>query len=168
MSELRDQISELVAAVEAVGEVGKIARGIFPVPGVVGAVQSPLDVAEHRVDPPQARRLAAARSPSGYPRSVLTTRFLHSTEADQSVRIDHRLPPQMPVCPGRNLLLAEAFHAAHPQRYRPTFFGHLHGRDERRLALRPSPAFASLGLAPQVGVVHLHDVAQRDMEGEWN
>ena len=73
MSESRNQISELVAAVEAVGEFGKIARRIFLTPGVVGAVQGPLDVAEHRVHPPQARRLAAARSPSGYPRAVLAT-----------------------------------------------------------------------------------------------
>ena len=160
MSESRNQISELVAAVEAVGEFGKIARRIFLTPGVVGAVQGPLDVAEHRVHPPQARRLAAARSPSGYPRAVLTTCFLHSPEAGQSVRVDHRLPPQMPVGPGRNLLLAEPFHAAHPQRHRPAFFGDLHGRHERRLALRPSSAFASSGFAPQVGIVHLHDVAQ--------
>ena len=46
MSESRNQISELVAAVEAVGEFGKIARRIFLTPGVVGAVQGPLDVAE--------------------------------------------------------------------------------------------------------------------------
>ena len=124
------------------------------------SVQGPLDVAEHRVHPPQARRLAAARSPSGYPRAVLTTCFLHSPEAGQSVRVDHRLPPQMPVGPGRNLLLAEPFHAAHPQRHRPAFFGDLHGRHQRRLALRPSSAFASSGFAPQVGIVHLHDVAQ--------
>ena len=38
MSESRNQISELVAAVEAVGEFGKIARRIFLTPGVVGAV----------------------------------------------------------------------------------------------------------------------------------
>ena len=40
MSESRNQISELVAAVEAVGEFGKIARRIFLTPGVVGAVQA--------------------------------------------------------------------------------------------------------------------------------
>ena len=62
----------------------------------------------------------------------------------------------MPVGPGRKL----AVHAAHPQRHRPAFFGDLHGRHERRLALRPSSAFASSGFAPQVGIVHLHDVAQ--------
>ncbi len=78
MSESRNQISELVATVEAVGEFGKIARPIFLTPGVVGAIQGPLDVAEHRVHPPQARRLAAARPPSGYPRAVLTSCFLHS------------------------------------------------------------------------------------------
>ena len=141
MSESRNQISELVAAVEAVGEFGKIARRIFLTPGVVGAVQGPLDVAEHRVHPPQARR-------SQLPGPPPVTRGRCSQPASSTPR-KQASPSDRPPSPA-----ADA--GGRPQRNPFT----------RSSATPPAgllrdlhaatswSAFASSGFAPQVGIVH--------------
>ena len=53
---------EIVSPIEAVGEAGEVALGVFGADMVVGAGDRGLDVAEHRVDPFEGRplcRLAA-------------------------------------------------------------------------------------------------------------
>src|SRR4051812_37332488 len=50
-----DDAVELVAAIEAVGEAGELALGVLGADGVVAAGDRGLDVAAHRVHPPERR-----------------------------------------------------------------------------------------------------------------
>ena len=136
MSESRNQISELVAAVEAVGEFGKIARRIFLTPGVVGAVHARLTLPSTVFTHPRPGASQLPGPPPVTQRAGSQPDFLHSPEAGQSVRVDHRLPPQMPVGPGRNLLTLRNPFTQLIRNATGAFFGDLHGRHERRLALR--------------------------------
>ena len=55
-----DEIGQLVAPVEAVGELGEVAPHVFRIAGVIGSVDRPLDVAQQRVHPGQPGHFAAA------------------------------------------------------------------------------------------------------------
>ena len=55
IGEAGDEIGQLVAPVEAIGELGEVAPRVAPVAGVVGSVDRSLDVAQQGVDPYQPR-----------------------------------------------------------------------------------------------------------------
>ena len=69
-----DEIGQLVAPVEVVGELGQVAACVAPVAGMIGSVDGPLDVAEQGVHPGQARRFAATLAPAVHARLVLAAR----------------------------------------------------------------------------------------------
>ena len=107
---------ELVAAVEAVGEFGKIARRIFLTPGVVGAVQTA------RLTLPLFTHPSPGKCSCPSPPSVTRGRYSQPASTTNGsrpvrVRVDHRL--KMRVGPGRNLD-AEPFHADRNATGRPS------------------------------------------------
>ena len=82
-------------------------------------------------------------------------------EAGQSVRVDHRLPPQMPVgwpqSPACGTLSAAQVRNATGRPSSVTCTAATNGV----LPSAPRPNVCLLGLAPQVGIVHLHNPAGR-------
>src|SRR3954462_4097855 len=99
-AQARDYGGEIVSPVEAVFELGEVARDMLAVDGAVGANNGGLDIAERGVDPLEGRMRAAAG-----PVPVLMAWWLHPA----SVALPkHWSPSLTTVQPGSRLRLANA------------------------------------------------------------
>src|SRR5687767_1098936 len=106
--ETLDDAVELEAAIEAVGEAGEIALGVLGADVVVRAGNGGLDVAQHRVHPPERRPFGRLRTGAGDHREVAAAGLRDRRPAGQAVA-DH-VAARGEVALGEllDLLLAEA------------------------------------------------------------
>src|SRR5512144_2535225 len=151
---------EIVAPIEAVLELGQVARDVLLADRPVGGGNGGLDVAERGVDPLEGgceHRLAAG---SGVDRLMRAAGVGHAAEAADAVADDRA--GGIEAAPGQlfDLLAAEALDPAQLQAHRLALGRSLDGGDDRRLAGRAATALATGAFATEVGVVHLHPAGQ--------
>ena len=155
-----EQVAQIKAAVEAVGERAEVGVRMFgPVERVERAMQRCLEIAEDGVDPLELRqvaRLALAHDDG----RVNATRRRHRREAAESVARHQRLGRQMGVSPGLDRLGREAADTVELDELRTPLVVERDGGHERRLVLGAAPGLAAGVLAAQVGVVQLHAASE--------
>src|SRR3954454_5553251 len=116
--EARQHGREVVAPVEAVLELGEVARHVLLPDGAVGAGDRRLDVAEGGVDPAEGRRARRGAARTGPDDRVAAAGLGDGAEAGEAVA-DH-------LAAGIEAALGEAgdgaaAEAAHPARLHPTY-----------------------------------------------
>src|SRR5512147_1016577 len=151
---------EIIAPIEAVLELGQVARDVLLADRPVGGGNGGLDVAERGVDPLEGgceHRLAAG---SGVDRLMRASRIRDAAEATEAIADDGA--GGIEAAPGQlfDLLAAEALDPAQLQAHRLALGRSLHGGDDRRLAGRAAAALATGTFATEIGVVHLHPAGQ--------
>src|SRR4051795_7657098 len=138
-TEAGDHGGQIVAAVEAVLELGEVARDVFVADGVEGAGQTGLEVAEQGVGPLEGggpdRLLAGARDD----RPMATAGIGDATEGVEAVAVDRPGGTQMAHRPALDRDPAEVGDPAELDPHRLFFVGGVSGRGKARVA-RPAPA----------------------------
>src|SRR3954454_17707815 len=99
-AQARDHGGEIVSPVEAVFELGEVARDMLAVDGAVGANNGGLDIAERGVDPLEGRHARRRRTRSSLDDLVAATGVGHTAETLE--------PSLTTVQPGSRLRLANA------------------------------------------------------------
>ena len=123
--------------------------------------QGALDIAQNGVDPSELRMAYAVRPTSGDERVVKTPRVLHGAEAGQPIGYHDGAGLEVAPCPSFNLLVAKPTDAAQAHPHRPALAIEFHGGQERRLARRASPAFATVAFSAPVRIIELHPAAPK-------
>src|SRR3954463_283296 len=158
-AETGDYGGQIVAAIEAVLELGEIARDVFVADGVEGAGQLGLGVAEQGVGPLEAggpdRLPAGARDD----RPMAAAGIGDATEGVEAVAVDRPGGTQMAHRPALDRDPAEVGDPAELDPHRLALSGGFHGRDKGRLAGTASATFATRAFAPDVGVIDLDALA---------
>lgn len=152
----RQQVAQIEAAIEAIGECGEVAVGMLgPGQRVERAVQRGLEIAEDRVDPLELRQFVRLAIPDHDGRMRAACRR-HRREAGQAVADDQRRRRQTGLGSGLDGLTREAADAVELDELRTPLVVERDGGHERRFVLRAAPGLAARMLATQVGVIELN------------
>src|SRR3954452_4596638 len=158
-AEAGDHGGQIVAAIEAVLELGEIARDVFVADGMEGAGQTGLEVAEQGVGPLEGggpdRLPAGARDD----RPMAAAGIGDATEGVEAVAVDRPGGTQMAHRPALDRDPAEVGDPAELDPHRLALGDGFHGRDKGRLAGTASATFATRAFAPDVGVIDLDALA---------
>ena len=113
-----DHATELESTVEAISEGAEVPPKVFFSGGMAGAMQSLLDVPQHRVGPGELRGLHAARATTGFDAPVRAN--LHNRpEAVQTIRGHFDIRGKVDTRPAGNRVAAKALDRCHAHRQRP-------------------------------------------------
>ena len=152
----RDEVTQIKAPVEPVGEGGKVVCGVLAVlQRVIGPGQRGLQIAQDCVHPQELRQVARLAIADNH-RLVFAAGDGHGGEATQTVAGDHAARRQTCLGPLADGLGREAADHAELQESGPVLVVQRHRSHERHLALRAAPGLAAGALATEVGVVDLH------------
>src|SRR5215210_6004313 len=145
---------KIIAAVEAILELGEPARGVLLATGSERGSDGALDVAEHRVDGLECRMTRSLAAGAGDNRLVHATRVGDAIEAAEPVGDDPRAARHDPPGDFLDVLLREPPHAPQLHAMRLAVLGGLDGGYERRLAGAAASALAAAALPAEIGIVH--------------
>src|ERR1700693_5562902 len=135
-----DHRSEIVSSVEAVLELGEVARHMFTADGAIGANNGGFDIAQSRVDPLESRSADRPGAGAGYDDLVRTPGVLHAAETLKTVADHWAARIQAALGEDRDLVAAKTGDAPHFQADWLAFRRGLHRRYRRRLFLGASGA----------------------------
>src|SRR3954454_7315858 len=153
--EARQHGREVVAPVEAVLELGEVARHVLLPDGAVGAGDRRLDVAEGGVDPAEGRRARRSSPGAGPDHLVAAAGLGDGPEAGEAVADHLAARAEAALGEARDGAAAETAHPPQLQADRLALRRGLDRGDEGRLARRAAAALAARAPAAEVGVVQL-------------
>lgn len=159
-SQAGDHGREIVAPVEAVFELGKVARHMLGADGPVGSGNGGLDIAESGVDPLEGGCSRRSRSRAGFDDRVVASSTRNGGKAGEAVADDGAGGIEALLGEGRDGGAAKAGDAPELQANGLAFRRGLDRGDKRRLAGSTASALAARAFAADVGVVDLDAPAQ--------
>src|SRR3954470_5066280 len=159
-AQARDHGGEIVSPVEAVFELGEVARDMLAVDGAVGANNGGLDIAERGVDPLEGRYARRCRTGSSLDGLVAATGVGHTAETLEPVADDRAAWIEAPLGERGDRLAAETGDPTQLQANRLALRRRLDRGDERCLSRRASSSLAAGSFAAEVGIVNLDTAAQ--------
>src|ERR1700693_794344 len=151
---------EIVSAVEAVCEVGKVAGYMLVADGAVSASDGALDVAEGGVDPLERGVQRGLAAGPGDDRLMDAAGVADTGEAAQSVTDNGAGRIEIARRQGRNFGAAETLY---PAQFQPDWLALRCGfdrRHERHLAGRTAATLAAIPFAAEIGIVDLDPTPQ--------
>lgn len=152
----RHQPAQIEAAIESVGEGGKVVGGVLAVlQRVVGPSQRRLEVAQHGVDPQELRQISRLAVTDHYG-LVGAACIGDGREATKAVADDRAAWRETRLGPLADGIGREAADHAEFQELGPVLFVEGHRGHERHLVLRAAPGLAARALATEVGIIDLH------------
>ena len=158
--EAGDHGREIVAPVEAVFELGEVARHVLGADGPVGSGDGGLDVAESGIDPFEGGGFRRSRSRAGFDDRVVASSARDGGKAGEAVADDGAGGIEALPREGRDGGAAKAGDAPKLQADGLAFRRGLDRGHKRRFAGRAASALAARAFAADVGVVDLDAPAQ--------
>ena len=156
----RNQVAQIEAAIESVGEGGQVVGSVLAVlQRVVSAGQRGLEVAQHCVDPEELRHISRLAVTDDH-RLVGAACCGDGCETTQTVADDCAAWGQGRLGPLGNGIGREAANQVEFQESGPVLVVQRHGGHERDLVLRTPARLTAGTLATEVGVVDLNDALE--------